>query len=124
MRLQLWRQLLAQVMRFAASPRMGSIARGASSEVASGGRDRLLARNCRFIVDSRGWGGRETGPNATDRARPGTRYHLATDAYGTPIAAMLTGVKRNDVTELVPLIEAIVQIGGMRGRPLSRSGCV
>ncbi|MGQ7841102.1 IS5 family transposase, partial [Burkholderia pseudomallei] len=60
------------------------------------------------------------GPNPTDRARPGSKHHLATDANGTPIAAILTGANRNDVTQLIPLIEAIVPIKGVRGRPLSR----
>ncbi|MGF6735874.1 transposase [Paraburkholderia youngii] len=49
-----------------------------------------------------------------------SKHHLATDANGTPIAAILTGANRNDVTQFVPLIEAIVPIGGRRGRPLSR----
>ncbi|EKS71963.1 transposase [Burkholderia sp. SJ98] len=66
----------------------------------------------------------KTGPNPTDRARPGSKHHIATDAYGTPIAAILTGANRNDVTQLVPLIEAIAPIGGVRGRPLSRPGRV
>ncbi|WP_394144785.1 IS5 family transposase, partial [Burkholderia multivorans] len=82
----------------------------------------------RVVVDSSsiravGAGGK-TGPNPTDRARPGSKHHIATDANGTPIAAILTGANRNDVTQLVPLIEAIVPIGGVRGRPLSRPGRV
>jgi len=49
---------------------------------------------------------------------------LATDANGTPIAAILTGANRHDVTQLVPLIVAIVPIGGVRGQPPSRPGRV
>lgn len=33
---------------------------------------------------------------------------------------ILTGANRNDVTQLRPLIEAIVPIAGKRGRPVSR----
>ncbi|WP_157452294.1 IS5 family transposase [Burkholderia pseudomallei] len=78
----------------------------------------------RVVVDSSsiravGAGGK-TGLNPTDRARPGSKHHLATDANGTPIAAILTGANRNDVTQLIPLIEAIAPIKGVRGRPLSR----
>ncbi|HDR9024010.1 TPA: IS5 family transposase [Burkholderia vietnamiensis] len=78
----------------------------------------------RMVVDSSsiravGAGGK-TGPNPTDRARPGSKHHLATDANGTPIAAILTGANRNDVTQLIPLIEAIAPIKGVRGRRLSR----
>ncbi len=122
--MRLRRKLLAQAARLAASRRVGSTARRAAGETASGREDRLLPRGRRLIVDSCGWGGRKTGPNRTDRARPGSKHHIATDANGTPIAAILTGANRNDVTQLVPLIEAIVPIGGVRGRPLSRPGRV
>lgn len=122
--MRLRRQLLAQAAQLAAGRRVGSAARRAAGETASGREDRLLPRGRRLIVDSCGWGGRKTGPNPTVRARPGSKHHIATDANGTPIAAILTGANRNDVTQLVPLIEAIVPIGGVRGRPLSRPGRV
>lgn len=75
--MRLWCQLLAQAARLAASRRMGSIARSAAGQVASGGQDRLFARVRRLVVDPRGWGGRKTGPNPTDRARPGSKHPLA-----------------------------------------------
>lgn len=118
--MRLRRKLLAQAVRLAASRPMGSTARSAAGETASGREDRPFPRGRRLIADSCGWGGRKTGPNSTDRARPGSTHHIATDANRTPIAAILTGANRNDVTQLVPLIEAIVPIGGVRGRPLSR----
>lgn len=71
-----------------------------------------------------GWGGKKTGLPLPDRARPGSRHHFATDANGTPIAAILTCANRSDITQLVPLIKAIVPIGGVRGQPLSRPGRV
>ncbi|WP_350029105.1 IS5 family transposase [Caballeronia sp. GAFFF1] len=108
----------------ATSWRIGSLARNTFGEAASSGQNRLVARDRGLVLDSRGRGGRKTGPNPTDRARPGSKHHLATDANGTPIAAVLTGANRNDVTQLVPLIEAIVPIVGRRGRPLSRPGRV
>jgi transposase len=122
--MRLRRQLLVKATRLATSRRVGSLARCASGEAVSDGQDRFFSRGRGFFLDSRGWGGRKTGPNPTDRARPGSKHHVATDANGTPIAAILTGANRNDVTQLVPLIEAIVPIGGKRGRPLSRPGRV
>ncbi|WP_155836895.1 IS5 family transposase [Paraburkholderia mimosarum] len=78
----------------------------------------------RVVVDSSSiraiGGGQKTGLPPTDRARPVSKHYIATDANGTPIAAILTGANRNDVIQLVPLIEAIVPIGGVRGRPMSR----
>lgn len=42
------------------------------------------------------------------------------DAGGVPLAAILTGANRHDVTQLLPLVEAIPPIHGKRGRPLSK----
>ncbi|MFM0287969.1 IS5 family transposase [Paraburkholderia megapolitana] len=77
----------------------------------------------RVVVDSssnpRSRGGRKTGPNPTDRARPGSKHHLLTDANGTPLVAILTGANRNDMTQLTSLVEALRPIRGAHGRPLS-----
>ncbi|MDE1546328.1 IS5 family transposase [Dechloromonas agitata] len=78
----------------------------------------------RCIVDSasiRAVGaGPKTGPNPTDRARPGSKHHLITEAQGIPLAVILTGANRNDVTQLLPLVAAIPPIRGLPGRPLSK----
>lgn len=66
------------------------------------------------------WGGRKTGPNPTDRARPGSKHHILVDANGIPVSAILTGANRNDVTQLLPLVDAIPPIRGVRGRPLQK----
>ena len=47
-----------------------------------------------------------------------TRY--VTEAQGIPLAVILTGANRNDVTQLHPLVGAIPPIAGKRGRPLSK----
>ncbi|MCO8350772.1 IS5 family transposase [Burkholderia multivorans] len=64
--------------------------------------------------------GGKTGPNPTDRARPGSKHHILVDANGTPISAILTGANRNDVTQLLPLVDAIPPIRGVPGRPLQK----
>jgi hypothetical protein len=46
------------------------------------------------------------------------RNHLVVDAGGVPRAATLTGANRHDVTQLLPLVEAIPSIGGKPGAPL------
>jgi transposase len=65
-------------------------------------------------------GGTKTGRSPVDRGRTGSKHHVITDAGGIPVAVALTGGHRNDVTQLVPLIEAIAPIRGRRGRPLRR----
>lgn len=56
------------------------------------------------------------------RVVPGA--HLITDATGIPLAVTLTGGNRNDVTQLVPLLEAVPPVRGKRGRPGRRPGIV
>lgn len=46
--------------------------------------------------------GQHTGPLPIDRGRPGSKHHLITDRHGTPLAVLLTGGNRIDVTQLLP----------------------
>ncbi|MEV6536913.1 IS5 family transposase [Streptomyces sp. NPDC048448] len=65
-------------------------------------------------------GGFHTGPSPVDRGRPGSKHHLIVDRHGTPLAVSLTGGNRHDVTQLMPLLDAIPRIPGLRGRPRHR----
>ncbi|MGT2509207.1 IS5 family transposase [Cupriavidus basilensis] len=64
--------------------------------------------------------GGKTGPNPTDRARPGSKHHILVDANGIPVSAILTGANRIDVTLLLPLVDATPPIRGVRGRLLQK----
>lgn len=55
-----------------------------------------------------------------DQGRAGSEHHLVTDAAGLPLAATLTGDDRNDVTQLMPLLQAVPPVRGTRGRPRPR----
>jgi len=65
-------------------------------------------------------GGRETGPNPTDRRKLGSKHHVLTDARGIPLAMTLTGANRHDVTQLLPLVDAMPAVRGKRGHPRRR----
>ena len=41
-------------------------------------------------------GGDLTGPNPTDRAKPGSKYHVAVDGDGVPVACVATAANVND----------------------------
>jgi transposase len=82
--------------------------------------DRLFPRGGGLgFRPSRFWGA-QTGPNPTDRAKSGTKHHLITDARGIPLAVKITGANRNDITQLLPLVDAIPPIAGKVGRPRRR----
>jgi transposase len=51
---------------------------------------------------------------------PRLTYHLIVDARGIPLAVSLTGGNRNDITQLIPLVDAVPPIRGRRGRPRRR----
>jgi hypothetical protein len=46
------------------------------------------------------------------------------EAHGIPLAVSLTNGNRNDVTQLMPLIQAIPPARGHRGRPRQRPDAV
>jgi transposase len=55
-----------------------------------------------------------------DRRKNGSKHHLAVDAGGVPLAAVLTGANRHDVTQLIPLVDAIPPVRGLPGAPLRK----
>jgi hypothetical protein len=61
-----------------------------------------------------------TGPSPVDRGKAGSKHHLIVEAHGIPLAAITTGGNRNDVTRLIPLIQAVPPIRGKRGQPPRR----
>nr|WP_107393290.1 IS5 family transposase [Streptomyces agglomeratus] len=81
----------------------------------------------RAVVDGshiRAKRGSKTGRSPVDRGRSGSKHHLLTDATGIPLAATLTGGNRNDVTQFIPLLQAVPPVRGKRGRPRRRPDTV
>jgi transposase len=69
-------------------------------------------------------GGSETGPSPVDRGRAGSKHHILVDATGIPLAWTLTGGNRNDVTQLIPLLDRVPAVAGSVGRPRKRPDTV
>jgi transposase len=65
-----------------------------------------------------------TGPSPVDRARTGSKHHLIVDRRGIPRAITLTGGNRNDVTQLLALIDGVGPVRGKPGRPRRRAEAV
>ena len=52
-----------------------------------------------------------------DRSRRGSKHHLIACGRGSPLTIGLTGGNRNDITQMLPLVDAIPPVRGKRGRP-------
>src|SRR5262245_16272568 len=99
---------------------LAAAARTAAGEAERGRSDRLGSGGDRQLARAGVWGGEKTGPSPVDRSRSGSKHHLIACGRGTPLACSLTGGNRNDITQLVPLIDAIPSVRGRRGRPRRR----
>jgi transposase len=62
----------------------------------------------------------ETGPNPTDRGRPGCKRHLITDARGIPLAVRLSAANIHDSRLFEAMIDAVPPIRHGTGRPQRR----
>jgi transposase len=115
--IRLWSDLLASVAPLAAGRVVGQAAPAAARQAARIWPTRFLICGCRFIVRASRRGGPKTGPNSTDSERPGSKHHVLVDANGIPVSVIVTSANRNDVTQLLPLVDAIPPI---RGRSLRK----
>jgi hypothetical protein len=59
-------------------------------------------------------------PSPVDRARQGSKHHVLTGGQGIPLAVSPTGGNRNDVTQLMPLLDKVPAVAGIIGRPRRR----
>jgi transposase len=64
--------------------------------------------------------GKKTGKSPVDRRKTGSKHHLIVDAHGVPLASILTGANRHDVTQLLSLVASIPPIRGKVGPPLRK----
>src|SRR5947199_7138820 len=101
-----------------------SSARAAARGAASLRGDRVVAGGRGLQSCAGEKGGSATGPSPVDRARNGSKHHLLVDASGIPLACSVTGGNRNDVTQLIPLLEAVPAVAGRPGRPRRRPDSV
>ena len=122
--LRVWNDLLATTTRLAGSRRLAGHSARLAQSSAGGRTHRLVAGGGRQFQRPRRFWGEKTGPNPTDRRKNGSKHHILTDANGLPLAATVTGANRHDVTQLLPLVDAIPPVSGKRGRPRKRPHCV
>src|SRR3974390_2146378 len=104
--LRLWHRMLATPEPMAAGGRVAAHPRNTADRIASARPNRFGACSRRqlFCASHVRW--KKTGPSPVDRRKLGSKHHLITEQKGIPLAAILTGANTNDVTQLLPLLEA------------------
>jgi transposase len=82
----------------------------------------------RALIDSSfvraAYGGAKTGPSPVDRAKPGSKHHVITEARGLPLASSVTAANVNDISQLAPLYNAIPSVAGKVGHPRKKPDAV
>jgi transposase len=63
-------------------------------------------------------------PEPLDRGRRGSKQHLLVDGSGLPLAWALTGGNRNEITQLLALLDQVPPVRGRVGRPRRRPDSV
>src|SRR5262245_55335950 len=70
---------------------------------------------------ARAFGGvEESGPNPTDRGRPGIKHHVLVDAQGVPVAGDITPANVPEINELLPLVDSAGPLDGETEEPPHR----
>ncbi len=107
--------VLAAAGAVAAGRRLEAVAHGCCSPNCAGAAGSIWRGPSSTALDARAARGKRTGPNPTDRRKAGSKHHLLTDARGIPLVATLTAANRNDITQLLPLVDAFPPVSGRRG---------
>jgi transposase len=87
----------------------GGVDRAAAGRTGGGGQARLVARDRRRLAGGREKGGEKVA--RTWRGTPGSRYHLAVDAAGLPLAVRLSAGNENERRHLLPLLDQLAARG-------------
>src|ERR1700730_1639346 len=112
--------VLASTRSVAARGCLETAPSGAADRVAPARPARSRAARGRRRLAPRAARGKKTGPNPTDRRKAGSKHHVLTDAHGIPVVARLTAANRHDVTQLLPLVDAMPTLRGCAGRPVRK----
>src|SRR6266540_1184273 len=110
--------VLAAARPLATSRRLDAPAYRPAQRITTARPNRSGTGGRRQFVAPRAARGKKTGPNPTDRRKAGSKNHVLTDAHGIPLVARLTAAHRHDVTQLLPLVDAMPPLQGRAGRPV------
>jgi transposase len=113
--------LLAAAARLAGGRGVGGAAPRGARSARGGEPDRLEPGESGLCQHPGQKGGELTGPNPTDRGKPGTKRHILTERGGLPLAKLLTGANRHESVVFEQMLDAVPPIkqpnGHSRKRP-------
>ena len=112
--------VLAAAARLAGGRAVGAVAPAFAGDAAPGRHDRLEPGRTGQRERPGKKGGAATGPNPTDRGKPGTKRHIITDRRGVPLGFILTGANVHDSVPFAEVLDAVPPIRAKRGRPRRR----
>ena len=108
---------VAAAARVAAGRGLGTAPPGRTRGAVRGADHRLVPSQHRLGVGAGQKGGELTGPNPTDRGKPGTKYHLLTDRNGLPLHVLVSAANVHDSRLFEPLLDTNPGVRPRRGRP-------
>jgi transposase len=112
--------VLAPLARLAGSGRLGTPPPGTARPPGGSRPDRLAPGQPGQRQHPGQKGGEQTGPNPTDKGKPGSKRHLIVDGGGIPLAILLGPANRHDSIPFEALLDAVRPIKRPRGRPRKR----
>jgi transposase len=99
--------MLAADARVALGGSLGSSATAFARKTRRSRQNRLVEGGCRLKQREGCFWGSQTGPNPVDRAKPGSKHHVLTDAKGLPLSTCLSAANRHDSTCLFALLAGL-----------------
>ena len=99
--------LLAAHARLAGCGSVGSVATGFARKTRRHGENRLVESGGGLKQREGCFWGSQTGPNPVDRAKPGRKHHVLTDAKGVPLTTSLSAANRHDSGYLFALLAGL-----------------
>ncbi len=99
--------VLAANARLAGCGSVGSAAPGVARKAGWRGQNQLVESGGRFEQREGCFWGSQTGPNPVDRAKPGSKHHVLTDANGVPLVTSLSAANRHDSGYLFALLATL-----------------
>lgn len=112
--------VLAALAGLAAGRGLAPAPHEAPRQARRGGQDRLAPGGGGLPQPPGNKGGLGTGPNPTDRGRPGVKHHLLTEGGGVPLANLQPPANTPDAAVLAQVVDRVEPIKRPRGRPRKR----